>query len=53
MNSRINRPATGIGTLASCQNKKSYCEFLNRFEAGNLKEIELGVNEKNLVTPRK
>ena len=45
MNSRINRPAMGISTLISSQNKRTYWEFLNTFEAGNLQAIELGVNE--------
>ena len=45
MNSRINRPEMGIATLKSSQNKRTYWEFLNTFEAGNLKAIELGVNK--------
>ena len=45
MNSRMNRPAMGIATVLSAQNKKTYWDFLNTFEARNLKAIQLGVNK--------
>jgi predicted ester cyclase len=35
----------GISTLISSQNKRTYWEFLNTFETGNLQAIELGVSE--------
>ena len=45
MNSRINRPAMGISTLISSQNKRTYWKFLNTFETRNLQAIELSVSE--------
>ena len=46
MNSLVNRPAMGIATPKSFQNKNYYWEFLKTFESANLSSIELCVKER-------